>query len=41
MLDALSGITMSEFQTKLETLGGELRIHESSWGRVKARFGQK
>lgn len=37
-LDSIAGLTMTEFQTQVETLGGPNALQPATWGRVKALY---
>lgn len=37
-LDGIAGLTMTEYQTQIETLGGSTAVEPTSWGRVKALY---
>jgi hypothetical protein len=37
-LDSIAGLTIAEFQTRVETLGGVTSVEPASWGRVKSLY---
>lgn len=37
-LDEIAGLTMSQYQTQIETLGGTSAVEPMSWGRVKSLY---
>jgi hypothetical protein len=37
-LDSIAGLTMTEFQDRIESLGGPQSVEPSSWSRVKATY---
>jgi hypothetical protein len=37
-LDAIAGLTMTQFQQQIETLGGPSSVEATSWGEMKGRY---
>jgi hypothetical protein len=37
-LDQIAGLTMSQYQAQIESLGGPTSVEETSWGRLKALY---
>jgi hypothetical protein len=37
-LDSIAGLTMTQFQSQVETLGGPTAVEKRSWSDVKRRY---